>query len=144
MTSHSGTGKRMASRWDVEVPCKGCTLCCENNDLIVLRPLQGDDPSLYETQVIAGNDPRLPVVMSDIHGPAMVALKQSADGSCIYCAKGQGCTIHDHRPIVCRTFDCANMAMQITGRGLGMVNDKVVQKGLERAREERRHAKRQG
>lgn len=78
-----------------DVPCNGCTLCCER-DLILLYPEYGDDPALYETQQI----------VSPLTGAPAYMLTRKADGTCRYLAKGEGCAIHERRPAMCRAFDC--------------------------------------
>lgn len=80
-----------------DVPCNGCTLCCRN-DVIVLHPEHGDDPTLYRTE---------PAVHPFTGEPVLV-LQRKADGTCIYLGS-TGCTIHAWAPVICREFDCRNM-----------------------------------
>lgn len=75
----------------MNVPCDGCTLCCQNGDL--LRLLPEDDELLYMTQ------PH-PFMRGE------KALAHKENGDCIYLDRKTGCTIHAHRPVMCRTFDC--------------------------------------
>jgi len=77
-----------------EVPCNGCTLCCERWDLVRLMP--GDDPALYQTE-------RHPF----LEGALMLAHKPNGD--CVYLTAA-GCSIHDHSPQQCREMDCRNIA----------------------------------
>lgn len=76
------------------VPCNGCTACCQR-DLLILHPEMGDDPSQYETME----------VVNPITNEAALALQHGDDGSCIYLGEN-GCTIHSRAPAICREFDC--------------------------------------
>lgn len=81
------------------VPCNGCKLCCEQGE-VALQP--SDDRSLYQTHVIAG----------------AVCIKRNADtGACIYLGEN-GCEIYDHRPNVCRNFDCRDVYAKFKSQGL--------------------------
>lgn len=78
-----------------EVNCNGCRRCCVN-DLIVLHPECGDDPSQYET--VSCTNP--------VTGKESVAVaKKPGSTECIYLGE-KGCTIHDRAPAICREFDC--------------------------------------
>lgn len=80
-----------------QVPCAGCTACCRGQ-LIVLFPEHGDDPTQFDTRPM---------------GNGMIALKEQANGDCIYLG-ADGCTIHERAPMMCRRFDCRDMV-----RGFG-------------------------
>lgn len=84
------------------VPCNGCTACCEN-DLIVLHPEEGDDPSQYETMA----------AINPVSGLPCLALKHKPEGGCVYLERGVGCTIHGRAPVICKTFDCRGLAKRI-------------------------------
>ena len=77
----------------VEVPCDGCTLCCQGD---AIRLLEEDDPESYFTEP-----------HSYIPGALMLAHKPNGD--CIYLAEN-GCSIHDHVPALCRAADCRALA----------------------------------
>lgn len=83
------------------VPCNGCTLCCRN-DLIVLHPDEGDDPSQYETVAIT----------NPLTGKGALALNTKPNGECTYLGPN-GCTIYERRPLICREFDCRRMYLRI-------------------------------
>lgn len=71
------------------VPCNGCTECCRHGGIVLIP--EHDDPADYLTTEVDG-----------IH-----LLQVKPDKSCVYLGEqGQGCTIHDRAPIVCRMFDC--------------------------------------
>jgi len=76
------------------VPCNGCTACCQN-DLIMLHPEMGDDPTRYACH---------PAV-NPITGQPGWALDHKPGGGCVYLGEA-GCTIHPAHPAICREFDC--------------------------------------
>jgi len=92
-----GDGATPGSKDPGVVPCNGCTLCCRGD---MVRLLPGDFPSEYQTEP----HPLFP-------GQLMLAHKPN--GNCVYLGKG-GCTIHETKPIMCRTFDCRNIARALT------------------------------
>ncbi len=78
-----------------EVPCNGCTLCCQGD---AIRLLPEDNPKDYITEP----HPYLP-------GALMLAHK--LNGECIYLSESC-CVIHDHAPSLCRAADCRSLAAQ--------------------------------
>lgn len=84
------------------VPCNGCTLCCQN-DLLILHPEMGDDPNAYETMRC----------VNPITGKPALALAHKKEGGCIYLGDN-GCTIHDKAPAICREFDCRKLFLSMT------------------------------
>jgi Fe-S-cluster containining protein len=101
-----------------EVPCNGCTLCCQK-DAIMLFP--EDIASDYITEP----HPYIPGALMLAHKP---------DGACIYLSE-IGCTIHDKAPSLCRIADCRNLAIRLDFESarklhlLGNINFKVWDKG---------------
>lgn len=83
------------------VPCGSCRACCQN-ELVVLFPEQGDDPSTYEHTIV-----------DDGQGHKFLALKMKPNGDCIYLGE-KGCTIHDRAPAVCKSFDCRLYFLSMT------------------------------
>jgi hypothetical protein len=79
-----------------DVPCNGCTICCQSD---AIRLLPGDDPSQYQT---------VPHPLA----PGQLMLDHQQDGSCIYLGT-EGCTIHDRRPRMCRDMDCRAVALAL-------------------------------
>ncbi len=79
-----------------EVPCNGCTLCCEG-DAVRLCPEDATERDRTEPH------PRIPGVLMLAHKP---------NGECIYLKNG-GCSIHGHSPKLCRTADCRSIALRI-------------------------------
>jgi hypothetical protein len=83
------------------VPCGGCTACC-----------------YYEgIPVDAKRDrQRLPHLLTERNADRELVLQRRADGACIHLGE-RGCTVYEHRPGVCRSFDCrAFAAMGIVER----------------------------
>ena len=120
-------GRRPVSAY---VPCDGCTACCRGEQ-IILHPEDGDDPSQYET-VPAKRSGGLDRI-EEIYGlkyDGALALKQKPNGDCIYLGE-KGCTIHDHRPAICRTFDCRKFVLKFPGRQLrALVKRGVLDKDM--------------
>jgi len=109
-------GKRQSERKDV--PCNGCTLCCQK-DAIKLYP--EDNPADYLTEP-----------HSYIEGALMIAHKPN--GECIYLSEN-GCTIHDRAPSLCKAADCRFLAIRldfetaIALHRLGRIDLRVWDKG---------------
>lgn len=87
------------------VPCNGCTLCCQGD---AIRLLPGDDPSQYQTEP-----------HERFEGQLMLAHK--ANGDCIYLTSG-GCSIHDRKPQMCRDMDCRKIARRFKRGDLKRLN----------------------
>jgi Fe-S-cluster containining protein len=80
----------------VDVPCGTCTACCTSSQFVHIAPDEGDTlaripkallfpaPGLPKGNVVMGYDER---------------------GHCPMLADG-GCSIYEHRPRTCRTYDC--------------------------------------
>lgn len=60
----------------------------------MLHPELGDDVSSYQVQVLP-----------DSAGNPFYLLATTPEGACVYLGES-GCTIYDHRPTLCRSFDC--------------------------------------
>ena len=87
---------------ETAVPCNGCTLCCKG-DAIFLHPLEGDDPSKYQTVEAYNPISKTNALMLD-HKP---------NGDCIY-LEGGGCSIYNGRPLICRKYDCRKQFLSLT------------------------------
>lgn len=81
------------------INCDGCTACC-CVDWVELHP--EDESSQYQTTLVDGKS----------------VLQHAEDGRCIYLK--EGCTIYDHRPLECRTFNCT------TAVRLGIPVDRTI------------------
>jgi Fe-S-cluster containining protein len=101
-----------------EVPCNGCTLCCQKD---AIRLYSEDNPADYLTEP----HPYL-------QGELMLAHKPN--GECIYLSEN-GCTIHDSAPSLCRAADCRLLAVRLdfetarTLHQLGSIDLRVWDKG---------------
>ena len=80
-----------AVRGDVEskVPCGTCRECCWHHHVEV-RPELGDDLAYLDT--VRQEDGEL-------------VLRKREDGACVHLTDA-GCGVYEHRPMVCRGFDC--------------------------------------
>lgn len=76
---------------------------------MVLFPEQGDRIEDYRTQ---------PTMYKE--QPALMLAKRE-DGACVYLGQtehGEGCTIHERAPYVCRRFDCRRLVLGFGDPGL--------------------------
>ncbi|MGQ0618100.1 MAG: YkgJ family cysteine cluster protein [Acidimicrobiia bacterium] len=80
----------------VDVPCGGCTACCMSSHLVPIAP----DETEALSRIPAGALTPAPG-MPDGH----VLLGYDAQGRCSMLADGR-CSIYEHRPRTCRTYDC--------------------------------------
>lgn len=74
------------------VPCNGCVSCC-------YHPIIGIDPSEENPEHLAHL-----LTEPDVEDGKLRLLKR-ADGACIHLGDA-GCTVYEHRPRVCRGYDC--------------------------------------
>jgi hypothetical protein len=84
---------------DAKVDCGGCRLCCYHQRVAVFPEL--DPVERYQTEEIGGE-----IISPDgkMMGPILL-LKLQPDGACIHLGP-DGCEVYDHRPRICRSFDC--------------------------------------
>lgn len=105
-----------------DVPCNGCTLCCQGGDLLRLLPT--DDATKYKTEP----HPLKPGALMLAHKP---------NGDCWYLGE-RGCTIHGDTPLLCRRMDCRTIAKAVTftkARTTPGINLLVWQRGKQLLRE---------
>jgi Fe-S-cluster containining protein len=79
-----------------EVPCSGCTLCCQRD---AVRLEREDRVAAYRTEP----HPYIPGALMIAHKP---------NGECIYLNE-HGCSIHSRAPSMCRSADCRSIALKI-------------------------------
>ena len=72
-----------------DVPCNGCTACCRGQ-VVALFPEHGDNLKVLSRHVDLGG---------------AIILEETESGDCIYLQDG-GCSVWEHRPAMCRAFDC--------------------------------------
>ena len=80
---------------DADVPCGGCTACCRSSQFVHIAP--------DETDTLAHVPAELQFPAPGL--PGHVLLGYDERGHCPMLVDG-GCSIYDHRPRTCRTYDC--------------------------------------
>ena len=82
---------------DADVPCGDCCACCATSHFVHVGPLEAD---------------ALAHIPPDLRFPAPgmpaghVVLGYDRRGRCPMLDDGGRCTIYEHRPLTCRTYDC--------------------------------------
>jgi Fe-S-cluster containining protein len=81
---------------DSDVPCAGCTACCSSSQFVHIGPDETDALAHIPPELLFPA-PRLPrghmLLGYDEHGRCPMLV-------------GNGCSIYEHRPVTCRTYDC--------------------------------------
>jgi len=80
----------------VEVPCGGCTACCTSSQFVHIGP--------DETDTLARIPPEL-LFPAPGRPKGEVLLGYDERGHCPMLVDGR-CSIYEHRPRTCRTYDC--------------------------------------
>jgi Fe-S-cluster containining protein len=78
------------------VPCGGCTACCRSSQFVLI---EADEHETLE-QI-----PAELVVPAPLMPAGNFVLGYREDGSCPMLGE-KGCTIYEHRPRACRSYDC--------------------------------------
>lgn len=113
----------------VDVPCGNCHLCCRE-DAIPVHAELGDDVSLYQTK---------PHILPELASKGILMLKHKADRTCIHLGKN-GCEVHDHKPAMCKAFDCRRMVKQMgytrarKAIKKGLIGAGILNKGMDMLR----------
>ena len=81
---------------DAEVPCHGCTACCTSSQFVHIGPDETDTLS-HVPQELLFPAPRMPA--------GHVLLGYDERGHCPMLIDNE-CSIYEHRPRTCRTYDC--------------------------------------
>jgi uncharacterized protein len=81
---------------DADVPCDGCTACCASSQFVHIGPDEIDALAHIPAELLFPA-PRLPA--------GHVLMGYDEHGRCPMLAEG-GCSIYEHRPRTCRTYDC--------------------------------------
>jgi len=79
-----------------DVPCAGCTACCTSSQFVHVEPDEIDTLSRIPAELLFPA-PRMP--------PGHVLLGYDERGHCPMLVDN-ACSIYDHRPRTCRTYDC--------------------------------------
>jgi uncharacterized protein len=92
------TGMQAALRGerDADVPCHACTACCTASQFVHIAPDEHDALAHVPTALLFPA-PGLP--------PGHVVLGYDERGHCPMLVDGR-CSIYEHRPRTCRTYDC--------------------------------------
>ena len=86
----------LAGEADAEVPCGDCTACCTSSQFVHIEPDETDTLAQIPAALLFPA-PRLP--------EGHVVLGYDERGHCPMLRDGR-CSIYDHRPRTCRTYDC--------------------------------------
>jgi Fe-S-cluster containining protein len=81
---------------DADVPCRTCTACCRSSQFVHIAPDESDTLAHVPTDLLFPA-PGLP----DGH----VVLGYDENGHCPMLTD-TGCSIYEHRPRTCRSYDC--------------------------------------
>jgi hypothetical protein len=92
----AGVEAAIAGRRGSDVPCDGCTACCAASQFIPIEP--------NETDTLA-HIPRALLFPAPRRPPGHLVLGYDDRGHCPMLADGR-CSIYEHRPRACRTYDC--------------------------------------
>ncbi|HET6792976.1 MAG TPA: YkgJ family cysteine cluster protein [Acidimicrobiales bacterium] len=95
-----GVRAAMAGRRGSVVPCDGCTACCASYQFVHISPDETDTLARIPRRLLFPA-PRLP--------RGHVLLGYDKQGRCPMLIDGR-CSIYDHRPRTCRTYDCRVLA----------------------------------
>jgi uncharacterized protein len=79
-----------------DVPCDGCTACCTSSQFVHIEPDEKETLARIPGALLFPA-PRMP--------RGHVVLGYDENGHCPMLGDG-GCTIYEHRPRTCRTYDC--------------------------------------
>jgi uncharacterized protein len=90
------TRAALAGERDADVACGGCTACCTASQFVPIGP--------DEHETLAAVPPELRFPAPGLP-PGVVVLPYDERGRCPMLGDA-GCTIYDHRPRTCRTYDC--------------------------------------
>ncbi|HEY3721881.1 MAG TPA: YkgJ family cysteine cluster protein [Acidimicrobiia bacterium] len=92
----AATERALAGDADAEVPCGTCTACCTSSQFVHIEPDEVETLARVPA-ALRFPAPRLPA------GHVLLGFDQR--GHCPMLVDGT-CTIYDHRPRTCRTYDC--------------------------------------
>ncbi len=81
---------------DADVPCDGCTACCTSSQFVHIGPDETDTLAHIPAELLFPA-PRLP------RGHVLMGYDER--GHCPMLVDGR-CSIYEHRPRTCRTYDC--------------------------------------
>jgi uncharacterized protein len=94
---------------DADVPCGGCSACCTSSQFVHIGPDETDALAHIPAELLVPA-PRL--------APGHVVLGYDERGHCPMLVAGR-CSIYEHRPRTCRTYDCRVFPAAGIGIGAG-------------------------
>jgi Fe-S-cluster containining protein len=86
-------------RQESGTPCNGCTSCCYFPGPVDVIPDDEQPEDLAHLDLVDHPD-----------GDGRLALRKRPDGACVHLGP-TGCTVHAHRPLACRTYDCRLLSL---------------------------------
>jgi Fe-S-cluster containining protein len=99
---------------DAAVPCDGCTACCTSSQFVHIEPDEVD---------ALAHIPRELLFPAPMRPKGHVVMGYDENGHCPMLVNG-ACSIYEHRPRTCRTYDCRIFAA--TGVDVGEDGDKLA------------------
>jgi Fe-S-cluster containining protein len=107
-----GMARALDGQADADVPCNGCTACCTSSQFVHIEP--------DELDTLAHIPPEL-LFPAPMRPKGHVVMGYDENGHCPMLVDG-ACSIYEHRPRTCRTYDCRIFAA--TGVDVGEDGDK--------------------
>ena len=104
-----------------DVPCNGCTACCRSSQFVHIARTEADALAHIPTQLL------FPAPQQ----PDELVMGYDERGHCPMLVDDQ-CSIYDHRPQACRTYDCRVLAA--TGLVLGDRDKRAIDERVARWR----------
>jgi Fe-S-cluster containining protein len=92
----AGMRRALSGDGGSDVPCGGCTACCTSSQFVHIGPDETETLARIPSELLFPA-PRLPT--------GNVVLGYDDDGHCPMLIDGR-CSIYEHRPRTCRTYDC--------------------------------------
>jgi Fe-S-cluster containining protein len=104
-------GAAIRDQRDVDVPCDGCTACCRSSQFVHIAPDESETLARIPAELLfpAPGWPR-----------GHVVLGYDERGHCPMLVDDR-CSIYEHRPTTCRTYDCRIFA----AAGIDADDDKI-------------------
>jgi Fe-S-cluster containining protein len=90
------TARARRGEIDADVPCGDCTACCRSSQFVLIAPEERDTLA-HIPRALLFPAPRLP------EGNLLLGYDERG---CCPMLGDAGCTIYEHRPQACRTYDC--------------------------------------